>query len=141
VFNEICLIGRLGQEPTFKVTGSGKEVCEVSLATTRGNKETDWHRVVAWEKQAQILRDYTNKGSLVFIKGEVQYSSWTDTEGTKRHKTEIVARLVKLLPKGGGGTAQENQSGSQKKARLKLDISKYQKPEKELSFSAEDIPF
>ena len=48
MFNEICLVGRLGADPTVKVTGSGKEVCEVSIATTRANKETDWHKIAAW---------------------------------------------------------------------------------------------
>ena len=137
MFNEITLVGRLGADPTYKVTGSGKEVCEVSIATTRANKETDWHKIAAWEKNATLLRDYTKKGDLVLVKGELQYSSWEDSEGAKRQKTQVMVRAIKLFPKGNNG-AQEIEKAPKKKFEPKGFNPKVSK---EVSFTAADIPF
>ena len=137
MFNEITLVGRLGADPTFKVTGSGKEVCEVSIATTRINKETDWHRITAWEKKAALLRDYTKKGDLILVRGELQVSSWEDSEGAKRQKTQVMVRDIKLFPKGNSGS-QETETAPRKEFNLKGFNPKVSK---EVSFTAADIPF
>ena len=137
MFNEITLVGRLGADPTYKVTGSGKEVCEVSIATTRINKETDWHRITAWEKKAALLRDHTKKGDLILVKGELQISNWEDSEGAKRQKTQVMVRDIKLFPKGNNGS-QETETAPRKEFNLKGFNPKVSK---EVSFTAADIPF
>ena len=137
MFNEITLVGRLGADPTYKVTGSGKEVCEVSIATTRINKETDWHRITAWEKKAALLRDHTKKGDLILVKGELQISNWEDSEGAKRQKTQVMVRDIKLFPKGNNGS-QEIEKVPKKKFEPKGFNPKVSK---EVSFTAADIPF
>jgi len=95
--NKVLLIGRLGKDPELKYTPAGAAVANFSLATSErwkdkeGNKQekTEWHNIVAWNKQAEVMGEYLRKGSLVFIEGKNQTRSWDDTEGKKHYKTEV----------------------------------------------------
>lgn len=114
--NKVILIGNLGADPEIRFTASGSAVANLRLATSEtwtgkdGQKQehTEWHRIVAFGRLAEICRDYLNKGSRIYIEGRIQTRSWEDQTGNKRYTTEIVAREMKMLsPKGASGGGQQ----------------------------------
>lgn len=117
--NRATLIGRLGRDPEIKYTQSGAAVCNFSMATSEnwtdkaGEKQekTEWHRVVAFGKPAEILEKYLKKGDQVFIEGKLQTRQY-DKEGQTHYSTEVVVTGFTFL---GGGTlaAAGNKSGPQ----------------------------
>lgn len=98
--NRVTLLGHVGQEPTIRATGSGNTVASLSLATSYKPKDkdevTEWHRLVAFGRTAEIVRDYVAKGSKLYIEGQLQTRSY-DKDGEKRYSTEIVIRDLSLL--------------------------------------------
>ena len=108
--NKVILIGNLGAKPELRYTPSGVPVCNFNIATTErwGTDEggerkerTEWHRIVAWRKLAEICGQYLDKGSKVYIEGRIRSSSWTGDDNVKRYKTEVYAdQMVMLTPKG-----------------------------------------
>ncbi len=110
MYNSCHFIGRLGQEPETRYTTTGAATTNFTIATSEtwkkdGEKKekTEWIRIVAWEKLAEICGQYLRKGSLVFIEGKMQTRKWTDKDGVERYTTEIVARNMKML----GGKSDE----------------------------------
>ncbi len=111
--NKVILIGNLGADPEVRYTTSGTTVANFRLATSenRLNKTgekttvTEWHRVVAFGKLAEICRDYLNKGKQVYIEGRIQTRSWEDKEGNRKFTTEIIANQMQMLgaAPGSGG--------------------------------------
>ena len=105
--NKVQLIGNLGQNPEVKELNDGKKVAKFSLATNEtyrnkaGEKVTDtqWHNLVAWGKNAEIIEKYLKKGSEVAIEGKLLNRNYTDKEGVKRYVTEI--QVSELLMLGG----------------------------------------
>ncbi|MBI5644176.1 MAG: single-stranded DNA-binding protein [Deltaproteobacteria bacterium] len=104
--NRVFLIGFLGNDPDVRYTPDGTAVANVNLATSEtrnknGQKETktEWHKVVAFGKVAEICGEYLAKGRQVYIEGKLQTRSWEDKDGNKRAATEIVANTVRLLGK------------------------------------------
>jgi single-strand DNA-binding protein len=104
--NKVILVGRLGQDPEIRYTQNGTAVCNFTLATTEtytpkdgGQREekTEWHRIVAWARLAEICGEYLSKGKQVYIEGRLQTRSWEDREGNKRTTTEIVATQMQML--------------------------------------------
>ena len=103
--NKVLLIGRLGKDAELKYTPNGQAVCTFSLATNYDYKDkegkmvdhTDWHRIVAWRKLAEICGQYLKKGSLVYIEGKLKTRSYDDKDGTKKYVTEIVADTMNML--------------------------------------------
>lgn len=103
--NRAMLIGRAGADPDVRTTASGTRVASLSLATGRrithrdGSVEerTDWHRVIAWDKLAEVVERYVSKGDRLYVEGRVEYRSWEDASGRTRHATEIVASDLILL--------------------------------------------
>lgn len=102
--NKVILIGNLGADPEVRKTQSDKSVANFRVATTEtwmkdGKKEeaTEWHRIVAFGKLADICGDYLKKGSRVYIEGRLQTRKWTDAGGTDRYTTEIICREMKML--------------------------------------------
>lgn len=115
------IIGRLTQDVETKELPSGTQVATMSVATNRVYKdragenrsETEFHRIVAWGKLAELCKAYLAKGRLVFIEGRIQYRSWLTPTGEKRTTTEIVADNVRFGPKGTSTeTSGESQSNS-----------------------------
>ena len=110
--NKAILIGRLGRDPELRHTQSGKAVCNFSVATDSGygdNKQTDWHRITVWDKQAESCAQYLEKGRQVAVEGRISYRTYKDSDGNERHATEIVAFRVHFLAggsRGGGGNGQ-----------------------------------
>lgn len=98
--NQVNLIGRLTKAPELRYTQDNKAVATFTLAVNRGygeNKQADFINIVCWEKQAENVAKYLDKGSLIGLTGRVQTRSYDATDGTKRYATEIVANNVEFL--------------------------------------------
>jgi single-strand DNA-binding protein len=100
--NQCTFIGRLGKDPDFNVTSSGKPVAKFSLAIDQykgkgQDKETLWLNIVAWDTLAEIVEKYAEKGRLALVQGRLDVSAYTDKEGIKRQSLQIIANLVQLL--------------------------------------------
>jgi single-strand DNA-binding protein len=111
--NKVILIGNLGKDPELRYTPSGTAVASFSLATNERYKDkegnwqdrTEWHKIVAWQRLAEIAGEYLKKGRTCYIEGRLQTRSWDDKEsGQKKYSTEIVASDLVLL--GGQGQGQ-----------------------------------
>ncbi len=113
--NKVILVGNLGSDPEVKYMPSGSAVANVSIATTDSWKDkgtgerqerTEWHRVVFFNRLAEIAGEYLRKGSQVYIEGRLQTRKWQDQSGNDRYTTEIVANDMQMLGgRGGGGSA------------------------------------
>ena len=127
--NKVTLIGNLGRDPEVRYTPNGAAVCNVSIATTRnwkdknsGDKveETEWHRVVFYDRLAEIAGEYLKKGRSVYVEGRLKTRKWQDKDGKDNYTTEVVADQMQLLGgregggmggAGGGGGGYGNQGG------------------------------
>ena len=113
--NKVFLIGRVATDIEMKTTPSGQSVCAFSLATNRtwkgkdGQKqeESQFHRIVLWQKLAEIASQFLTKGSLVLIEGRIQNRSWDDKNGVKRYATEIIGEGMQMGPRMQGGVEQQ----------------------------------
>lgn len=126
--NKVILIGNLGADPEIRYTPAGVAVATFRMATTerfKGNdgeaqEHTEWHRVVAWARLAEICGEYLKKGAKVYIEGKIATRKWTDQQGEEHYTTEIIAREMKMLsgrsgqapgpeepPPGVGGTGED----------------------------------
>ncbi len=115
--NKVILIGNLGRDPELRYTANGQPVANFTLATTEswtnrnGEREqrTEWHRIVAWARLAEICGEHLVKGKQVYVEGRIQTREWEDKDGNKRKTTEINAQQVLMLgrrgegPESGGG--------------------------------------
>jgi single-strand DNA-binding protein len=102
MLNKVMLVGRLGRDPETRYTSTGKAVANFSIATDEGKdkdgkKKTEWHKIVVWEKLAEICQKYLKKGSLVYLEGKLETRHWDDKEGQKRYSTEIIAGEMRML--------------------------------------------
>jgi single-strand DNA-binding protein len=111
MLNKTMLIGNLGADVETRYTQSKTAVANFRLATTerwkdaQGNQQeaTEWHRIVAFGRLAEICGEYLAKGSRVYVEGRLQTKKWEDSDGNARYTTEIIAREMKML--GGGDKA------------------------------------
>ena len=116
--NKVILIGNLGRDPEVRYTPNGNAVCNVSVATTRnwkskdsGDKveETEWHRVVFYDRLAEIAGEYLKKGRSVYVEGRLKTRKWQDKDGKDQYTTEVIAEQMQMLGgregmgSGGGG--------------------------------------
>jgi len=109
MLNKTMLIGRLGADPEVRYTPSGTAVANFNIATTEqyknkaGEKEesTEWHRVVAWSRLAEICQEYLQKGKLVYIEGKLRSRTWEDNDGNRHRVTEVVAQTMRMLDRAG----------------------------------------
>lgn len=104
--NHVFLVGHVGQDPELRTTANGRTLCRLSLATNRrvrdgeGWKElTDWHRIVFWEKNAELCQQYVRKGAAIGVEGELRMDSWTDTSGARRSRNEVFGQRLHFLGK------------------------------------------
>jgi single-strand DNA-binding protein len=105
--NSVQLIGHVGQEPEIKTLETGRKLANITIATNdvyykeNGDKveKTDWHRVTAWGKTAEIIEKYVTKGKEVAVEGKLTHRSYDDKEGNKRYVTEVVVNEILLLSK------------------------------------------
>lgn len=105
MLNKASIIGNLGNDPDMRYTQSDTAVCNISVATTERWKnrdgerveETEWHRVVAFGKLAEIMGEYLRKGSQVYIEGKIKTEKYTDKDGVEKYSTKIHANEMKML--------------------------------------------
>lgn len=130
--NKVILIGNLGQDPEIRFTASGNAVANVNIATTSSwndrntgqrQEQTEWHRVVMFNKVAEIAQQYLTKGARVYIEGRLQTRKWQDQNNQDRYTTEIVCNDMQMLGGGqqgggqqGGGQQQQAPQGNQQQA-------------------------
>jgi single-strand DNA-binding protein len=120
MLNKATLIGNLGKDPELRHTQVGAAVVTFSIATTerwkdkdgQQQEQTEWHRIVAFGRLAEICQEYLHKGSKVYIEGRLQTRSW-EQDGVKKYTTEIVAREMKMLDSKNKPTNQSPQVYSQ----------------------------
>jgi single-strand DNA-binding protein len=120
--NKVILVGNLGRDPETRYAPSGGAICNVSIATTRNWKdkasgekreETEWHRVVFYDRLAEIAGEYLKKGRPVYVEGRLKTRKWQDKDGHDKYTTEIIAEEMQLLGSrdggggGGGGSGDE----------------------------------
>ena len=125
--NKVILVGNVGKDPEVKYTPGGMPVARFSVATSENYKDrndewqerTEWHSVVAWQRLAEIVGEYVRKGAKLYIEGRLQTSSWEDREsGSRKYRTEIVARDIVLLSNGNRG-----QTGNPRQGRKDIPAS------------------
>ena len=122
--NKVIIVGNLGKDPEVRYMPSGGAICNVNVATTRqwknkesGEKqeETDWHRIVFFDRLAEIAGEYLKKGRSVYVEGRLRTRKWTDKEGKDQYTTEIVATEMQMLGgregMGGGNNAGGDEEG------------------------------
>ena len=122
--NKVIIVGNLGRDPEVRYTPNGGAVCNVTVATSRARKnkdsgekteDTEWHRVVFFDKLAEIAGEYLKKGRSVYVEGRLQTRKWTDKDGVEKYTTEIVATEMQMLGSregmGGGSGAQGDDAG------------------------------
>src|SRR3954465_4760988 len=122
--NKVILIGNLGKDPEIRYTPQGTAVATLALATNERFKDkdgnwqdrTEWHKVIAWQRLAEIAGEYLKKGRSVYIEGRLQTRSWEDKNThEKKYATEIVAQDLVLL--GGGGQGAGADEGGSSRSR------------------------
>jgi single-strand DNA-binding protein len=114
MLNKVTLIGNLGADPEVRYMPSGGAVTNITLATTMRWKDkqsgerkdsTEWHRVVFFNRLAEIAGEYLKKGSQVYVEGRLQTRKWQGQDGQDRYTTEIIASEMHMLSSRSGGTA------------------------------------
>ncbi len=117
MLNKVMLIGRLGADPEVRYMPSGGAVTNIRLATTfrwkdrqsgERKESTEWHRVVFFNRLAEIAGEYLRKGSQAYIEGRLQTRKWQGQDGQDRYTTEIIATEMTMLGSRAGGTASYN---------------------------------
>ncbi len=165
--NKVILIGNLGRDPEVRYTPNGSAVCNISVATTRnwkdknsGDKveETEWHRVVFYDRLAEIAGEYLKKGRPVYVEGRLKTRKWQDKDGVEKYTTEVIAEQMQLLGgregmgggEGGGdssyGRGDEGGGGGERAARPAQRPAPRQAPAAQKSATGfddmdDDIPF
>jgi single-strand DNA-binding protein len=148
--NKVILLGNVGKDPEIRATAGGMTVANFSIATTDRIKgqdgqftdKTEWHNLVAFQRTAEIVRDYVKKGNKLYIEGRLQTSSWDDkTSGQKKYKTEIIVSDLSLL--SGRGEGGESGGGYSKSSTASYDqrTPSSQPDYADVGITDDDIPF
>jgi single-strand DNA-binding protein len=119
--NKVILLGNVGKDPEVKFLPSGLPVANLTLATSDRFKDkagewqdrTEWHNLTAYQRVAEIIRDYVKKGSKLYVEGRIQTRSWDDqASGQKKYRTEIIVNDIVLLSGRGEGEAVSSRSNT-----------------------------
>jgi single-strand DNA-binding protein len=154
--NKVMLIGRLGTDPEKRVTQSGSSVVSLSLATTdyykdqQGNKQekTEWHKVVLWNRLADLAEQYLGKGRQVYVEGSLRTNEWKDKDGNKRYTKEVIGQTIQFIDsqQAGNNNEQSSNSGfvgreSENPLGADYDSAQVNKSNIQDNFIDDDIPF
>lgn len=149
--NKVFIFGNLTRDPELRQTAGGQAVCSFAVATNRvfkdksGQKQeqVEFHNVVAWGRQAEIINQYLRKGSSILVEGRLQTRSWQDPQGVKHWKTEIVAEQIQLGPRntGGGGSASGTTSNTEQRGPSPEPTPIIELPDEGDEIDVKDIPF
>jgi len=139
--NKVIVLGNLGKDPEIRYAANGSAIASFSIATSESWKDknsgekvekTEWHRVSAFGKLAEIIGEYLKKGSQVYIEGKLQTRKWQDKSGADRYTTEIVAKDMEMLGSKNSG----NSGAPETKRELQQEALVYNKPDFD-----DEIPF
>ena len=119
-YNKIVIVGRVGRDPEVRTTTTGKQVADFSVAVNRNKGKgtedvTDWFRVSAWDRLAEVTSNYLTKGRLVLVEGRMQCRKYTDASGNNRESWEVTADNMQILDRpreDGGGAARTEPIGA-----------------------------
>ena len=147
--NKVILVGNLGNDPEVRYMPNGNAVANVSLATSETWKDkstgeqqekTEWHRVVFFNRLAEIVEQYVKKGTKLYVEGRLQTRSW-EQDGVKRYSTEVVANEMQMLDSRSG--VSQDFSGSPVAAAPAAQSSQQQAaaPPQNFDNFDDDIPF
>ena len=148
--NKVLLLGNVGKDPEIRATAGGMTIATFSLATADRAKDstgnwvdkTEWHNLVAFQRTAEIVRDYVKKGTQLFIEGKIQTRSWDDKEsGQKKYRTEVLVNELTLL---GGKPSGESSGGSYAKSNTASFDQRAAAPDdyaQSTQITDDDIPF
>ena len=149
--NKVILVGNLGRDPEVRYTPDNNAITNISIATTDRYKDkntgeqkeiTEWHRVVFFNRLAEIAGEYLKKGSQVYIEGRLRTRKWTDQSGVDKYTTEIIADQMQMLGSrsggSGGGVAYDDGYGAPAAAPAPARAPAAKKPVDDLE---DDIPF
>ncbi len=149
--NKVILIGNLGQDPELRYTPSGMAVVNITLATSESWKDkqsgemqerTEWHRIVFYQRLAEIVGEYLRKGSKVFVEGRLRTTKWQDkTSGQDRYTTEIIADNMQMLDSKGGGAMNAGAASFEKSANVTTARPATAEAAPALDHFDDDVPF
>ena len=152
--NKVIIIGNVGRDPETRYSPNGGAICNLSIATTRNWKdkasgekreETEWHRVVFYDRLAEIVGEYVKKGRPIYVEGRLKTRKWQDKDGVEKYTTEIIAEEMQLLGsrEGGGGMGYESGGYSREPAGGGGGRAPAKKPAPAPTFDNmdDDIPF
>jgi len=131
--NKVIIVGNLGRDPEVRYTPEGAAICNVSIATTsqwkdrnsgERREETEWHRVVMYNRLAEIAGEYLRKGRPVYIEGRLKTRKWTDKDNIDRYTTEIVADQMQMLGGREGGSSDGGGYGESSSAAPRSSTSR-----------------
>lgn len=133
--NKVILIGRVGRDPEIRQMKNSKSVVNLSLATTSKRKDangetiedTQWHRLTAYDKLAEIIGQYVHKGSLLYVEGTLKYGKYTDKDGVEKNITDIVIGQMQML--GGKSESHDDRRNNENEQQ------------RQQSFDDDEIPF
>src|SRR5580693_7602377 len=151
--NKLLLLGHAGKDPEIRSTAGGTIVAAFTFATSDRQKDsqgnwtdkTEWHNLVAFNRTAEIVRDYVKKGTQLFVEGKIQTRSWDDKEsGQKKYRTEILINELSLLGGGAGRSEGSSSSGGYSSSRSSSSSASVPVPSNDYAdqgITDEDIPF
>tara|TARA_R110000868_G_scaffold318028_1_gene578820 strand:+ start:33923 stop:34381 length:459 start_codon:yes stop_codon:yes gene_type:complete len=146
--NKVILVGNLGRDPEVRYTPSGSAVTNVSIATSdtwkdkEGNAQerTEWHRIVFFNRLAEIAGEYLKKGSKIYVEGRLQTRKWQDKDNQDRYTTEIVGNEMQMLDSKGGSADYAGGSSSSSRSSSSSSSSQPAPAPVDDNFD-DDIPF
>lgn len=150
--NKVFILGRLTADPQLRTTPSGQSVVSFGVATNRvwtdksgaKQKDVEFHNIVAWGRQAEIINQFLLKGGLVFIEGRLQTRAWQDQQGQSKKTTEIICEKMQLGPRQGEGNKSSFRQDSEIDEAVQGGTVKEDLPEIDIGegeIKAEDLPF
>ncbi len=150
--NKVILVGNLGADPETRYTASGAAITNIRVATTEAwrdkqsgeqQERTEWHRVVFFNRLAEIAGEYLRKGSQVYLEGSLRTRKWQGQDGQDRYTTEIVANEMQMLGGRGGGDNYESspQGGGFRENRPARQQQQVADGPDDDGFAEDDIPF
>jgi len=157
--NKVILVGNLGNDPEIRYTPGGSALANISLATSEAwrdkqsgelQERTEWHRVIFFNRLAEIVGEYLHKGSKIYVEGSLRTRKWQDKNGIDRYTTEIIANEMHMLDGKSAGShsnfehnkyhqVEKNQSSTA--AELQVSAESTKGVGNSVDFGEEDIPF
>lgn len=145
--NKVIIVGHLGNAPEIRTMPNGESVANISVATSESwtdkatgerRESTEWHRIVFYRRQAEVVGQYLRKGSQVYVEGRLKTRKWQDQNGQDRYTTEIQGDVMQMIGgKGGDNQTQQPNPQAQKRPKPNEIYSANEKQE----FADDNVPF